>query len=176
MYWRSTGNTVSIGNIGIGVPYPQERLHVDGRIRMDYTSGVYWTMYVDGAQDYNFEYAGTLKAWIDDADGTYHQYSDRRLKSGITAMTRVLPSVLSLQPVTYYFNNDDSRQEQIGLIAQDVEKYFPQAVSEKNGYKTLNYAVFGVLAIDAVKEQQKEIDNLKARLERLEKIIEKDKN
>ncbi len=166
-----TGNTISTGNIGIGVQYPQERLHVDGKIRMDYISGVSWTTYVDGSYDYNFDYNGTLKAWIDDADGSYHSVSDKQLKAGISPINNMLTTIVVLQPVTYYMKGDDTQTEKIGMIAQDVEKYFPQAVSEKNGTKTLNYAVFGMLAIEALKEQQKEIDGLKQRLEKLEKII-----
>jgi hypothetical protein len=173
-----TGNTISAGNIGIGVMYPEERLHVDGNIRMDYSAGVYWTRYIDSYFDYNFAYAGTALSYISHTDGTYYKYSDRRLKSNIQSLTQVLPSILALQPVTYYFKASDNQQEEIGLIAQDVEKLFPQAVGEKNGYKSIDYAVFGVLAIEAVKEQQQLLEtqnqtiaNLEQRLEKLEKLM-----
>ncbi len=167
-----TVNDISTGNIGIGVQYPEERLHVDGNIRMDYNASVYWTTYIVYDNDYNFSYNGTLKAWIDDVDGSYHSISDRRLKASIKPIDNALPIITALQPVTYYMKCDSSRQEKIGMIAQEVEKYFPQAVQEKNGLKTLNYAVFGVLAIEAVKEQQKEIDDLEQRLIKLEKLMQ----
>ena len=78
------------------------------------------------------------------------------------------------------------------MIAQEVEKYFPElVVTGKDGYKSLNYAQFTAVLLEAVKEQQAEIEKLKAqneqdkqdadnrfklvdqRLDKLEKIVEK---
>lgn len=82
-----------------------------------------------------------------------------------------MPSILSLEPKRYKYNSDVTNQEQIGFVAQDVQKLFPEAVSEQDGYLGINYAVFGVLAIEAIKEQQTKIDDLEARLARLEAAI-----
>jgi hypothetical protein len=53
-------------------------------------------------------------------------------------------------------------KEQVGLIAQDVEKVFPQLVFEDdNGYKAVDYVKLIPLLIEALKSQQKEIEALK---------------
>ena len=126
---------------------------------------------IDYWKDYNFAYYDTLKSFIKDTDGSYNQFSDRRLKANIKPLSKSLLSILSLQPVTYHFISDKSQEEKIGLIAQDVEKLFPQAVSEKDGYKSLNYAVFGVIAIEAVKEQQLEIENQQLEIAKQNELI-----
>jgi hypothetical protein len=52
------------------------------------------------------------------------------------------------------------------VIAQDVEKVLPEVVATReNGYKAVRYEKLVALLIEAVKDQQKQIDELKARLE-----------
>jgi hypothetical protein len=61
-------------------------------------------------------------------------------------------------------------------LEQDIEKVFPELVSEANDIKSVNYQGLVPVLINALKEQQLEIDRLKAqekRLERLEQIISK---
>lgn len=59
--------------------------------------------------------------------------------------------------------------EYLGLIAQDVEKVVPQVVREgSDGYKHINYAHLTALLIEAVKEQQKNIERLRARIAAVE--------
>ena len=49
-----------------------------------------------------------------------------------------------------------------GMIAQDVIKIVPELVNEdKNGYFSVNYSNTCALLIEAIKEQQKEIDEIK---------------
>lgn len=67
------------------------------------------------------------------------------------------------------FSNDP----QIGLIAQEVEKIFPQLVStDDNGFKSIAYDKLSVLLLEAVKELKAENDQMNARLERLERALE----
>ncbi|MBV1924877.1 MAG: tail fiber domain-containing protein, partial [Flavobacteriaceae bacterium] len=101
------GNTISSGNIGIGVKVPSEKLQVNGNIRMDHSSGNYWNTYVDGFNDYNFSYNGILKAFILDTDGSYNVTSDQKLKNNINRMNEdVISKVMQLNPVTYSYKND----------------------------------------------------------------------
>ena len=73
---------------------------------------------------------------------------------------------------------------QLGFIAQEVEKEFPEFVTEDNGYKQLNYAGLGsFIAVEASRElsekiekQQTEIEALKAEIESLKSIINGLKN
>lgn len=68
---------------------------------------------------------------------------------------------------------------QLGFIAQEVEKQFPEFVTEDNGYKQLNYAGLGsFIAVEAsrelnekIEQQQAEIDQLKQELEELKKLL-----
>jgi len=71
----------------------------------------------------------------------------------------------SLQGVS--FNWKENNEPSIGLIAQDVEKIFPEAVSGEEGSKAVNYGVLVAPLIEATKEQQKQIEALKAEIELL---------
>ena len=60
---------------------------------------------------------------------------------------------------------------QIGLIAQDVEKEFPEFVHENvNGFKGIDYSKLTVVLLEAVRAQQSKIDKLEARLSKLENM------
>ena len=60
---------------------------------------------------------------------------------------------------------------QFGVIAQDVEKYFPDAVSvDNNGFKGVNYRTLSTLTMAKAQTQQKEIEELR---EALNELIEK---
>jgi hypothetical protein len=63
--------------------------------------------------------------------------------------------------------------EQIGLIAQDVEKIIPEVVNEAaDGYKSIEYAKLVSLLIESIKEQQEQIDRQKGQIETLSQRIE----
>jgi Tfp pilus assembly protein PilN len=76
---------------------------------------------------------------------------------------------------------DSNDKKKIGLLAQDIEKVFPELVTETNDIKSVNYQGLIPVLINAMKEQQSEIDELKEkesnylqqekRLEKLEQII-----
>ena len=76
---------------------------------------------------------------------------------------------------------DESEKQKIGLLAQDIEKVFPELVSESHGIKSVNYQGLVPVLINALKEQdikmkeqQAEIDRLKTqeeRLDRLERLV-----
>jgi len=95
--------------------------------------------------------------------------SDRRLKDNIVNIENPIEKVQKLNGVTWDWNgNADELQQSlpnVGVIAQEVEEVFPQLVHDReNGYKGVDYAKLTGLLIEAVKEQQKQIDELKARL------------
>ncbi len=97
-------------------------------------------------------------------NGNYARVSDLRLKTDIRAMDGLIDKILLLQPKAYHFKDDQTRQ--MGFIAQDVQKIFPEIVDydEKLDLYMLNYDMFSVLAIEAVKEQQYVIDQQKRQL------------
>jgi len=100
-------------------------------------------------------------------DGNYFYYaSDISLKKDIKPISNALDKVLQLQGVR--FNWKDTNKPSIGLISQDVEKIFPEIVStDEQGLKSIEYAKLVAPLIEALKEQQKEIEELKAEIEEL---------
>ena len=167
------------GHVGIGTNDPNRPLHINQNsstmgIRLEYTSGISWSTYVDAAQDYNFAYNDALKSYIDDSDGSYITVSDRNLKTDINPFPLVLEKVKQLQPCLYRFKDDMSGgNKSIGLIAQEVEPLFPEVVHEKDGIKALNYDAFAIIAIQAIKEQQEMIEKQQSQIDELKEIVSK---
>lgn len=65
-----------------------------------------------------------------------------------------------------------SHQRQIGFAAQDIEKIYPEIVqTDPNGYKSVDYGRLTPVLVEAMKEQQFEIDSLSKQNEKLEDKI-----
>jgi len=136
----------------------------------------------NGGGTLNFGYNGTRVSYITNA-GTYTQTSDRRLKSNIVPMGSVLERVRLLEPVQYNYTHLSEGTISKGFIAQDVQVLFPEMVSVAEDTKmlALPYDEFSVIAVKAIQEQQdiidaqqKEIDELKANVAQLMKIVQLD--
>ena len=101
--------------------------------------------------------------------------SDIRLKQNVEQITNALDIVKNLRGVYYDWKDNDDFQsgdssKQFGFIAQEVEKYLPEAVVN-NGvkdYKTVKYSEMTSVLVEAIKEQQKIIEELKVRISNLE--------
>ena len=133
-----------------------------------------WVTNIDVADDYNFYFNGTLRAYILDTDGTYHTSSDRRLKKDLEPLPSVLQDVLALQPTKFHYNdcNDPSSKKTVGFIAQEVQEHFPDVVGEKNGYLSIGYDGLIPIAFKAIQEQQKIIDTQEERIAKLEALVQ----
>jgi len=95
--------------------------------------------------------------------------SDERLKDNIELISNPIEKVQSLKGVTWNWNDNASETQKstpnVGVIAQDVEKVLPQLVHDRdNGFKGVDYAKLTGLLIEAIKDQQKQIDELKSKL------------
>ena len=95
--------------------------------------------------------------------------SDERLKDNIELISNPIERVQALKGVTWDWNSNADELQQslpnVGVIAQDVEKILPQLVIDRdNGFKGVDYAKLTGLLIEAVKDQQKQIDELKSKL------------
>ena len=88
--------------------------------------------------------------------------SDLAKKENLEIVDDALSKVQTLTGYTYDMKEDGSRKA--GLIAQDVEKVLPEAVDGEEGEKTLDYNATIALLVNAIKEQQQQIEELKARL------------
>ena len=87
--------------------------------------------------------------------------SDARLKANIISLGSTLAKVLQIDGKSYTMKKDENKKQKIGVLAQDIEKVFPELVSESNGVKSVNYQGLVPVLINALKEQQTEIDELK---------------
>ena len=95
------------------------------------------------------------------ASGDITAYSDRALKRNIQTIENALDKVMAMRGVTYQKDEKDG----VGVIAQEVEEVLPEVV-KKDGYGMRSVAygnMVGVL-IEAIKEQQAQIEELKLKL------------
>ena len=104
--------------------------------------------------------------------------SDARLKSNIVSLGSTLPKLLQIDGKSYEMKG----KQKIGVLAQEIKEVFPELVSEDdNEMLAVNYQGLVPILINALKEQQSEIDELKEqetkymeqeqRLERLERLV-----
>ena len=95
--------------------------------------------------------------------------SDERYKDNLQVITSPIDKVKSLNGYTFTWNDKHEQfngNNDIGVVAQEVEKVFPEIVDTRdNGYKAVKYEKMVALLIEAVKDQQKQIDKLKQRLD-----------
>ena len=97
------------------------------------------------------------------ADGNITANSDRRLKKDLTLIPQAIEKVRQLSGYTYTRIKDGSRNT--GVVAQEVQKVLPEAVQkDKDGILSVAYGNMVGLLIEAIKEQQTQIDRLKRRI------------
>ena len=121
------------------------------------------------------------------ADGDIIAYSttvasDKRLKTNVQSISGSLYKLKQLRPVEFDWLVDRDRHE-YGLIAQEVDKVVPELIVENRAigdtkkflknldgtetFKTVDYAKLTVLLVDAMKEQQEQINELKTEIQEL---------
>jgi len=126
---------------------------------------------LDGATDMRLENDGDLHV-----EGNVIAYSttisDERLKKDIVKIDNALDKVSQLNGYTFEYLADGKKSA--GVIAQEVEKVMPSAITEstlplkmgeddKTEYKTVQYDQLHGLMIEAIKELKAEIEELKER-------------
>jgi hypothetical protein len=95
-------------------------------------------------------------------------YSDLKLKQNIFTIDSALEKVKNLRGVYYTRKDDETNKRKVGVIAQEIELVLPEVVmknvKEETKEETLSvdYGNITALLIEAIKEQQKQIDELKA--------------
>lgn len=162
------------GNVGIGTMSPTMKLDVAGNVNV--TGGV-------------------------TATANYTVSSDINYKKEIFKIKNALEKITSINGVTYFYKTDEfpemnfSEKRQLGVIAQTVEKVFPEAVTKNSqGYRTVAYSMLIAPIIESIREiknwmnsKDEVVDKLKAendaikreneeiklRLARLEKMLSK---
>jgi len=133
------------GNVGIGTASPGYKLDVSGTGR----------------------FTGNLTGV-----GFFYS-SDESLKKNVQEIETPLAKIMKLDGIS--FNWKESGKKSIGLIAQDVEKVFPEIVNTEDGtgLKSIEYAKLVAPLIEAVKEQQKMIDEQRELIDKQGEEIKK---
>lgn len=106
-------------------------------------------------------------------NGVLAHSSDIRLKKEISTLEDSLDKVLKLRGVDFTWK--ESGKKDIGLIAQEVEEVFPELVtiddSTSENYKSIEYSNLVAPLIEAVKEQQVEIETMQKQIDELNLLI-----
>ncbi len=149
---------LNTGNVGIGTTNPGDKLTVAG--------------IVAPSADNSYSLGKTGARWsaVWSANGTI-QTSDERLKTNIHSLEYGLNEVLQMNPVRYNWKTDSLSHSKIGLLAQEVEKIVPEVVVGDESKETLgmNYAELIPVLINAVKEQQQQIDEVQKKVSSMKK-------
>ena len=145
-----TDTSVNSPSVAIGLTTAAQKLQVFGNIRVG----------TSGSTGCIQNFSGGVVA------GTCS--SDLRLKKNIQSFPPVLSKLIHLQPVSYEWRSDGHPEYHFGpdrttgLIAQEVEKDFPDMVAvDERGYKAVNYTELPLLLLQAVRELKVENDSLR---------------
>lgn len=186
------------GNMTIGGLLPATRLHIEGGTdaSMSNNSGYMVIGSINGSNvvfDNNeiiarnngvsstlflqndggaFEVGGTAAK---PGGGSWTASSDARLKHDVRPYSDGLLQLLRINPVYYRYNKEsgyDTQKEYIGVLAQDLQKVAPYMVNTFNHnnkeYLSVDNTAMMYMLINAVKEQQEQIETLKRKLTILE--------
>jgi len=170
IFWTSNTERMRIsanGNVGIGTTSPTEALTVSGNIKLQNSWWIYAAGYKVLRLDATNGYVGIwtvtnpsseldVGAWTVTAS-SYLYSSDKRLKSDITSLTDPLKKILSLNG--YLFTWKKTGTKDMWVIAQEVEKVFPEIVHTNNEwYKSVEYGNLVAPLIEAIKALNTKID------------------
>lgn len=107
------------------------------------------------------------------ASGGFYESSDERLKNLLTPVEVSLEKLSQLRKIYYTWKEGDGEKRHIGLVAQDVQKLYPELVEEdeETGNLSMSYDKVSVIALAAIDVLYKENKELKDRLSKLESIL-----
>ena len=168
-----TGNTLLKNSNGVGDLYLGNyatanhfRFHTNNaNTYFDMNCGdIYWRQ--GSSTRYQF-FPSTANMTV---QGTITQNSDARIKENVVEISDCISKVQAMRGV--YYNRTDFNTEvtKVGVIAQEVEAVLPELVLEspETGLKSVAYSELTSVLINAIKEQQEIIEDLKTRITKLE--------
>ena len=161
----STGNQTYIqngsgGTILFGAPaFNTTNIDVQGTAKAEVFTGRF-------NSNYYTDHADTGDSIRVAGDVVAYYSSDKRYKENIKPIESPIEKVKSIRGVTFQWNEKSHKEtgkKDVGVIAQEVEEVLPEIVQTRdNGYKAVDYQKLTAVLIEAVKEQQKQIDELKS--------------
>lgn len=112
----------------------------------------------------NFNVTGAIVA-----TGNITAFSDVRLKEDIKTINNAMDKIVQIGGYTFTRSDLDDGKRHVGVIAQEIQQVLPEAVeSSEDGMLSVAYGNLVALLIEGMKEQKKEIDDLKKRLDKIE--------
>ena len=107
------------------------------------------------------------------ATGDVTAYSDRRVKENIITIDNALEKTLQLRGVFYNRTDKDDKSQKVGVIAQEIQEILPQVVNEDyNGLLSVSYGNITGVLIEAIKEQQTQIESQKSEIDELKDLVQ----
>jgi hypothetical protein len=119
----------------------------------------YWPLEIN-LENNNAQFGGDVNAI-----GSIASISDIKVKTNIKTIPNALEKTLQLRGVE--FDRIDTKEHQIGVIAQEVEEVIPEVVQDTDGTKSVAYGNLVGVLIEAIKEQNEIITNLKKDVDEL---------
>jgi len=151
------------------------KIGADSTDYISFTNNTRADIYINNSNEFRFESDGDFHA-DGDVIASSTTISDSRLKDNIITIGGALDKIKSLRGVSYIWNAGKKKGKQdIGLIAQEVEEVLPEIVKDKKmplidgidsneTYKTIDYEKIIAVLVEAVKDQQQQIDELKKKI------------
>jgi hypothetical protein len=96
----------------------------------------------------------------------FNSTSDINLKENVQPINNPLEKITQINGVTFSWKS--TKEPSAGVIAQEVEKVFPNIVKDNEKFKNINYNGLIGLLIEGMKEQQKQINTLMNKIQQLE--------
>ena len=119
----------------------------------------------DTTPSYTLDAAGTIRA-----TGDVIAYSDARVKDNVKTIDNALEKVTKLRGVSYTRNDIEDKSTKVGVIAQEVLKVLPEVVDQdENDKYSVSYGNITGVLIEAIKEQQQQIEYLKIQIKNMSK-------
>ena len=171
------------GLIGIGEANPtRAKLVVNGNVSTD--NGAYGSLRSTGAVATNAAAATPTSIWATDriVASEFNATSDSRIKQNVVPVQNALSVLSKINVVNYTKLSKGGATNEIGIIAQELEKVLPQAVSQSEGdvynalskewevvndFRTVNYQTINMLTAKAVQELKQEVNEKSAEIKAL---------
>ncbi len=155
------------GNVGIGTHAPSQKLEVVGNLNVTgrITGSLERLVSLNGDYELNLQTDRNLVIYDRGHNAVWNtrtNLSDIELKKDLSPINSALEKILSLRGVSFAWKDERlGATREIGVIAQDVEPVFPELVSAITGRKFVNYLGLIPILIEAIKEQQAQIAELR---------------
>ena len=104
-----------------------------------------------------------------DGAGCWTIESDIAYKENVVNLDYGLTEILKIRPRRY--NLKDTGEESFGMIAQEFELVVPELVRGEDGYKSIGYSGLAPVFVNAIQEQQEQIEELELEIEKLKSIV-----